>query len=159
METETPSQGKPQQSKEKQNEVHTISYFSLFKYTSGMERILLCCGVILAIIHGGMMPLFSLIFGQITADFTPDKPPEERRRLAAKSALYMFFVGLVSLVSSGLSNFCWTWVGNNLNIRVRQLYFPVDCKPRYRMVRRRKAEKMTSSYTENLAKCQGAVGK
>lgn len=162
METEAQElnpKGEKKITKEKETEMKTIGYFSLFRYATAFEKFMLSCGIILSIVHGGMMPVFSLIFGDITSDFTPDKPAEDRRKLAAKSAFYMFLVGLGTFVSASLAMFCWSYIGKCLNIRVRKMYFKALVGQEIGWFDVENAEKMTTSYIENMAKFQGAVGK
>ena len=136
-----------------------VGYFALFRYTKGIEVFYLIIAFSLALVHGAMMPLFSQIFGQITKDFTPGQPPEKIRSAASKTALFMFLVGVATLISAGLSSFFWGYVGERLNIRVRKMYFNAITGHEIGWFDVEDAERMTTRYIEDMHKFEGATGK
>lgn len=138
--------------------VNTAGYFALFRYTTTTERFLLVIASILSIGHGALMPVFSIIFGDVTSDFTEDKPADQRRKLASETALKMFYVGLGTLAAAALSSFLWSYVGMQLNIRVRKMYFEAIVRQEMGWFDIKNPETMTTRYAENLSKFQGAIG-
>jgi ATP-binding cassette subfamily B (MDR/TAP) protein 1 len=138
--------------------VHSVGYFALFKYTDTVEKVVLFFGMFLSIANGATMPLFSLIFGNLTSDFTADKSPQERREAALKSTLTMFYLGLASLVAATLADFCWNIVSQRLNIRVRKLYLAGILGQEMGWFDKENPEKLTTRYVEDITKFQGAIG-
>ena len=159
METERTPLTKEKKKEEKDTApIQTVSYFSLFRYTTSEEKFYLFLAFLLSCGHGAMMPVFSIIFGNVTSDFTADKSVDQRRKQAGDTALKMFFVGIGTLAAAGLAVFFWNYVGQKLNIRVRNMYFKAVTSQELGWFDVENAEKMTTRYIENVHKFQGAVG-
>jgi ATP-binding cassette subfamily B (MDR/TAP) protein 1 len=108
---------------EEKKESKVIGFFELFKYATGGQKILIFMSFIFAIGHGLMMPVFSVIFGKITEDFTPDKSDAEIEDQAAESALIMALVGVLAFFLAGLGVSMWKYIGNRITATLKKLYF------------------------------------
>ena len=135
-----------------------VSYFSLFKYTTGPEKLILSLAFALSILHGALMPLFSQLLGQLSKDFTPDKSPAEIRRVASKTAFYMFLVGIACFLFSSVAVYCWGYLGEKINKRVRKMYFSSMVGQELGWFDTNNPDSMTTRYIENMSKFEGAVG-
>ena len=146
--------------KKKENApINTVSYWSLYRYATTGEKYLVALAFIMSAGQGALMPVFSLIFGDMTSDFGEDKSPEQRRSLASKTALNMFYVGLGTLGSALIATMAWSYVGNRINTRVRKMYFEAVIGQEMGWFDVENASKMTTAYIENLHKFENAVGR
>jgi ABC transporter transmembrane region len=84
---------------------------------------LLCIAFITSFIHGVLLPAFSIVFGRMTEEFTPNKSKDDIVRQASGTALNMFFIGLGSLFAAFISLFLFSFVGSMIAGRVKKLYF------------------------------------
>lgn len=141
------------------SEVKTVGYFTLFRYATPFEKILYVFAVIFSTGHGAMMPVFSIIFGDITSDFTPTKSQDDIRRIASNTALLMFYVGLGTWGLAFLAAYSWDYLGNRINVRVRQMFFKSLVGQEMGWFDAENPEKMTTGYVENMHKFERAVGR
>ena len=54
-----------------------ISFFKLFKYSSGAQKLQMFVGLIAAVISGAAAPSIAIIFGEIIAIFDPNNSKDE----------------------------------------------------------------------------------
>src|SRR3990167_9314084 len=149
-----------EEAKKKENTpINTVGYWALYRYATTMERCLVALAFVMSCGQGALMPVFSLIFGDMTSDFGEDKTPEQRRSLASKTALNMFYVGLGTLGSAFIATLAWSYVGNQINSRVRKMYFEAIVGQEMGWFDVENASKMTTAYIENMHKFEGAVGR
>jgi hypothetical protein len=104
-------------------------FFSLFKYTTGPEKVKLVIGSLSAIAAGGVFPFFLLFFADITTVF------DERYRDESASKgwvmCYKFFIvgGLTWIFRNLLSNldffgtYYWNIVGAAQSVRNKKEYY------------------------------------
>ena len=136
-----------------------VSYFQLFKYTTFAEKVLLFFAILLSTAHGVVLPLFCVAFGDITSDLTPNKSVEERSRLAAYSALYMFLCAVGNMITAGLAAFFWGFVGNRLQVRLRKMYFAALTAQEIEYFDLEKAEVLSTRYLTDMRTFQSSQGK
>ena len=87
----------PKPTKKQQNppKDRLIPYSALFRYAKPGDKWLIPFAAVLSAINGIMIPAFAVVFGRVTADFSPDKSPEERRDAGTKSAILSLVFGLI----------------------------------------------------------------
>ena len=111
VKTPGPQKKKNNEQKDKKKtepeERKSVSFFQLFRYSQPSDKFLIVVATILAAIHGVMVPSFSVVFGRVTDDFTPDKSPQERRDQAVRTALIAFIFALITFISAGAGITLW----------------------------------------------------
>jgi ATP-binding cassette subfamily B (MDR/TAP) protein 1 len=135
-----------------------VKYRELFKYTTKREKLLLVFGSLMSACQGAMMPLFSIVYGQITEDFTPNKPPSTIRDVATKTAIYMFLLGIGMFVFCFIGSFIWAYVGAKLAIKVKKLYFDALLGQEMGWFDLVNPERLTIAYVEDMQKFKDATG-
>lgn len=84
---------------EKPKELPGISYFKLFHFATSVDWFLMIVGGIAAMINGIALPMFSLIFGEMTDSFKPSEVQNVVSE-AGKQSLYFLYIGLGSFFLS-----------------------------------------------------------
>ena len=135
-----------------------VSYLKLFKYADTKDKLLLCLAAFFSAAQGSMMPIFAIVYGEATQDFSPSNPPEQIREAASKTALYMLLLGIGIFVFTFVGSFIWAMVGNNLQKRVRKMYFSSLINQEMGWFDVVNPEKLTISYVENMQKFSAGVG-
>ncbi len=54
-----------------------VPFSKLFKFASPTDKALMALGLFAALANGAALPMFSLIFGNMTDAFKPDTTPDE----------------------------------------------------------------------------------
>src|SRR3990167_1905466 len=137
---------------------NVIGYWQLFKYCSGWEKVLIWISIFTAIAQGAMMPISTLMFGEMSNSFNTSNSEQSRSEESSKIALKLLLVRLGSLVSAFLSCWIWGFIGNRLTVRVKKMYFQSLLDQEMGWFDVENPMKMTTSYIENMHKFDGAVG-
>jgi ATP-binding cassette subfamily B (MDR/TAP) protein 1 len=135
-----------------------VGYGQLFKYCTGTEKFLLFVAALMGMSQGALMPVMTVVFGDMSLDFTPNKGKEAIRDAASKSSLTMFYLGLGCLFAAFTGTYIWTYIGKSLSLRVRKLYFQSLISQEIGYYDVTDASKMTTAYVEDLYKFDGGVG-
>ncbi|KAM0031914.1 putative ABC-type xenobiotic transporter [Helianthus debilis subsp. tardiflorus] len=99
-----------------------IGVFGLFKYSTKLDIFLVFIGSLGALINGGSLPWYSLLFGLFVNKIAKDDNNDDMMKDVKTICLYM--VGLSALVVIGayLQISCWRLVGERSAHRIRTAY-------------------------------------
>ena len=100
-----------------------VSFWKLLRYASKIDWLLMIVGGIAAMGNGLALPLFALVFGDMTNALGNGSSPDLMVSLAKSAMLKFFWVGLGALGASGISMGCWMITGERQAIRFREEYF------------------------------------
>lgn len=104
-----------------------VKFFTLFRYATWHDLIVLCIAYFCAIVSGAALPITNFILGQITQDFsnliTKDLSPQDFQPSVDKYALYFVYIGLGVGGLSCVSTYLLAERGEVLAGRIRQHYF------------------------------------
>lgn len=128
-----------------------VGFFSLFRYASKREKILVFFSLIFAVGHGVMIPIFSVIFGRIVRDMTPNKPRDEIESLAKNSCIKMMIGGAIAFVFAGIGVSLWKFIGVKVTENLKKLYFQKLLESEIGWFDLENPERLTTSFTENFS--------
>ena len=102
-----------------------ISYFSIFNYSSLPERLLMFIGIAAALASGSGIPLFSLVFGNITNSFHPNPNGLSPRIVdqAATQSSYFVYMGIGIFIFLGGAMSIYIGTCEKICCRIRKAYF------------------------------------
>ena len=102
-----------------------ITFLSMFKETSATERFLLVLGIVAALASGTGLPLFSLVFGNLTNSLgpSPDGVNHSMVDQAGEQAAYFVYIGLGIFVCLSLAMTIYLSLSEKLSCRIRKAYF------------------------------------
>nr|XP_023021695.1 multidrug resistance protein 1B-like [Leptinotarsa decemlineata] len=120
----------------KENE-KTVSYIQMFRYTTGLDKFLLCLGLLSALGTGILQPLYTLLYGNLTGDiiafastiYKPTLTPEQRKEAEdnfldgiTHFAVMNSLIGLGMLVLSFISTTTFTYSASRQVYQLRSVY-------------------------------------
>lgn len=108
-----------------QEDIPKISYLSLFQDTSKLERFLMVLGVFGALASGCGLPLFSLVFGDLTNSLGPTQNGSNPSIAdqAGTQASYFIYIGLGIFVCLGTAMSIYLSLCEKVSCRIRKAYF------------------------------------
>jgi len=109
-----------------EEDVPKITFLSIFHDTSTIERILLLLGIASALGAGCGLPLFALVFGDMTNSFGPPKPGEAATSvedMAATKSPYFIYIGIGVFGTLGFSMAVYLSLCELISCRIRKSYF------------------------------------
>ena len=109
--------------KKRNPHVKPVSFLKLFRFAGAVEKILMLIGYLAAAGNGVLMPLSTLIFGDLTNTFSPLTPPDEMVSEAGKSSLKLLGFALGQLVLGYISFAASIVVGERMATAFRRAYF------------------------------------
>lgn len=130
--------------------INKIGIFEIFKYASAKQKVGLFIAIILSIIHGVTWPFFGAIFGKVTSDLTPDKNPEAIEDAAGRSALFLFGLAFVTMVSASASFTIIRAIGIKITENIKKAYFRKILEMDVSWFDLNNPEKITPNFTEEI---------
>lgn len=80
---------------------------SLLRFATKTDIILMVCGGIASCVNGIALPMFALIFGNMTDSFSPTSTGDEIVSAAGTQSLYFLYIGLGSFALSWIQMATW----------------------------------------------------
>eukprot|EP00249_Psilotum_nudum_P015452 c25333_g3_i1 orf=348-881(+) len=101
----------------------TASFFSLFKFATAFDLLLMSMGSVGASVHGASLPVAVYFFGKLVDSIaTYILFPKKMYHEGSQLSLYLVYVGIVTLFSAWLEVFCWTYTGERQTTKMRMRY-------------------------------------
>lgn len=104
----------------------SVSYFGLFKYAQPLEFFGLAIACLCAIVEGVAMPMYTIVVGAITNNFsdfvTGDSMTQDFSKTVNHNALYFVYIGIAILGSSFVEAFLFVSIGQRISSRYRKKY-------------------------------------
>eukprot|EP01135_Chromosphaera_perkinsii_P011481 Nk52_evm6s2415 gene=Nk52_evmTU6s2415 len=87
------------------------TFLEMFRFADGKDKLLMVVGSVGAVASGAVLPLFSLIFGQMIDDFGAYERGETDNDVLVSSiedvSLYFVYIGVGGLIASYIQTACW----------------------------------------------------
>ncbi|XP_047326308.1 ABC transporter B family member 19-like [Impatiens glandulifera] len=101
-----------------------VGLFSLFKYSSKFDMILVMFGCLGAFINGGSLPWYSFLFGRFVNKIAKESDDDKTTMMKDVSTICILMAGLSAIVIIGayLEISCWRLVGERSAHRIRTKY-------------------------------------
>jgi len=99
-----------------------VGYFELFRFADGLDYLLMFVGVISAMGHGCLMPLFSIFFGDVIDAFNPGSTVS-LTAVVTDICIKFIILSAVAAVTAFLQISTLTLSGQRQSNRMRQTYF------------------------------------
>lgn len=158
---------KPKKEEKKEDDIKTVSFFKLFRFSTGMERCLLFIGFLGALATGATAPLNIFLFGDLTgalvsygAAIQMELPPDTD---GFTDAIYTFatlnsILGAVMLVVTYISVWAYNFVANRQILRIRSLYLKSALSQDIGWYDVQQTGEFASRMSEDLTKLEDGIG-
>ncbi|KAK7294489.1 hypothetical protein RJT34_17378 [Clitoria ternatea] len=101
----------------------TVGLFSLFRYSTKLDWMLVFVGCLGALINGGSLPVYSYLFGDLVNKISgAEKDKKQMMKDVEKICLYMAGLAAIVAVGAYLQITCWRLVGERSAKRIRTEY-------------------------------------
>ncbi|KAK9467423.1 P-loop containing nucleoside triphosphate hydrolase protein [Lipomyces arxii] len=103
-----------------------VSFFKLYRYANKFDVAVLAVGYICSVIGGALMPLMTIVFGQLTQTFTDyfafGGTEQEFQHQINKYALYFVYLGIAETAFISVETFIHIDRGEVISSRIRKHY-------------------------------------
>ncbi|XP_038899329.1 ABC transporter B family member 19-like [Benincasa hispida] len=102
-----------------------VGLFSLFKYSTKLDLLLIILGCLGALINGGSLPWYSYLFGNFVNQLATESSEADKSQMMRDVAtICLFMTGLAAIVVVGayMEITCWRLVGDRSAQRIRTKY-------------------------------------
>jgi len=147
-----------QPQKKRNPHVKPVSFLKLFRFAGAVEKILMLIGYLAAAGNGVLMPLSTLIFGDLTNTFSPLTPPDEMVSEAGKSSLKLLGFALGQLVLGYISFAASIVVGERMATAFRRAYFKSLIKQEIAFFDSINPNELSTSIAQQCSDFQNGVG-
>lgn len=139
----------------------SISYFTLFRFATPFDLLLLAIAAICSIISGAALPMFTLVFGSITQVFNDflvnGTDPDEFQSVVNDKTLYFLYLGIGIGVTSYLQTFLHVDRGEVIVARIRKSYLQAVLRQNIGYFDRVGAGEVTSRITNDISQIQDGI--
>ncbi|KAF2731980.1 P-loop containing nucleoside triphosphate hydrolase protein [Polyplosphaeria fusca] len=103
-----------------------VGYFSLYRYADKKDAIIMLVAFVASVVAGAVLPLMTLVYGNFAGSFTSfavDSTARDHFEHQINTfTLYFVYLGIVSLVTVYISVVCFSYTGERITQRIRELY-------------------------------------
>jgi len=139
----------------------SVSYFTLFSFASPFDLLLLFIACISAIVSGAAMPLFTLIFGNLTQIFSDfivnGSSPDEFQRSVDHNTLYFLYLGIGMGITTYIHTFLNADRGEVIAARFRKRYLKAVLRQNIGYFDHIGAGEVTSRVTSDITLIQDGI--
>lgn len=138
-----------------------LSYLTLFRYATAWDRFLVAIALISSVVSGAALPLFTLIFGNITQVFTNflvyHTNPDEFQHTVNHNTLYFVYLGIGITAVSFLQTFLHVDRGEVIAARIREQYLKAVLRQNIGYFDRVGAGEVTTRITSDINQIQDGI--
>ncbi|KAG9185384.1 ATP-binding cassette, subfamily B (MDR/TAP), member 1 [Alternaria panax] len=104
----------------------TVGYFSLFRYATAKDKVIMVVALLASIAAGAVMPLMTLVYGNFAGSFTSFSVDAvaagKFEDQINQYTLYFVYLGIGSFVTSYISIMGFSYTGERITRAIRELY-------------------------------------
>lgn len=139
-----------------------IGYMTLYRYATKKDIGLLIVGYLSSIIYGAALPLFTIIFGNMTQDFNdfftdPEVAKQKFQDMVNHNALFFLYLGIGITVFTFISMFMLVNRGEVLASRIREQYLAAILRQNIAYFDKLGAGEVTSRITNDTNTIQEGI--
>eukprot|EP01132_Coremiostelium_polycephalum_P006617 gene6617-8188_t len=136
----------------------TVSFFSMFRFATTIDKIQIVVGFIASILVGCAMPMFSIIFGRILNSFSPQDPEYDLLKEVSKLSLIFVYIGIGVMVCCYLEVSFWMMAGERQAIVCRKKYFEAILRQEIGWYDVTKSSELSTKISNDTHLFQDAIG-
>eukprot|EP00924_Labyrinthula_sp_SR-Ha-C_P015096 maker-scaffold_9-snap-gene-8.55-mRNA-1 protein AED:0.00 eAED:0.01 QI:0/1/0.5/1/1/1/2/88/1332 len=143
---------------EPQEVVEAVGFLELFKFSSTLDKVFLVGGFIGAAGLGAVMPLFSLIFGDLFDSFNDPSSLENIRDVGADFAKKFAYLGVGAFCMAGIQVAFFTISAERQVIKIREAYFEALLRQEIAWFDSRRSGELAAKVAENTVVIKESMG-
>lgn len=135
-----------------------ISFFKLFRFVEKKDKIYMWIGTLAAMANGAALPIFALVFGGITTEFSEGSDSDDFLSTAGRYSIYFLIIGVGSFFLGYISFGCWMITGERQAIAFRKAYFKALIKQEIAFFDSLNPNEFASKIAQQCVDYQAGVG-
>ncbi len=136
-------------------QIQPVSFFSLFRFATRTDYILMAIGTICAGAMGAALPAFALLWGNLTDSYGDSNSMVD----GARQVMYNFFeIGAGALVAGWGMFACWMITGERQGIQCRKQYLKSLLKQEIGWFDTINQSELATKFATDSFSFQGAIG-
>lgn len=149
---------------EKEEKPPSVPYFKLFRFTTPTEKFLMLIASVCAVLHGALLPLWTIVFGGVLDTFADSQPPNQtvsdEDLVSEIGGISKWFLILAALafVLSLFQVQLMIMVSQQSGVRMRKLYFRSLMRQDFSFYDKEVSGELTSRVASDVDVIQGGIG-
>ncbi|ANB12244.1 ATP-binding cassette alpha-factor transporter STE6 [Sugiyamaella lignohabitans] len=140
----------------------SVSLRTLHRYANKKDVVILTIGYICSVISGAALPMFTLVFGNLTQEFSSfftstNADPNKFQAAINHNALYFLYLGIGIIVFSFLDTYIHVDRGEVLTARIRQQYLKAILRQNIAYFDKLGSGEVTTRITNNTNSIQEGI--
>ncbi|QKX60860.1 uncharacterized protein TRUGW13939_08006 [Talaromyces rugulosus] len=103
-----------------------VTFFGLYRYADSLDYLVLAISALASIAAGAALPLFTILFGQLTnafrGIFLGTTPYDEFHTQLVKNVLYFIYIGIAEFATIYISTVGFIYTGEHITQKIREAY-------------------------------------
>ena len=132
------------------------TFLQLFHFITRRDVPFLSAAVFFSLAQGAILPLFSLLLGNLTITFAPDKSLEENADLVSQQFLVMIYLGLGVLVCGFSAAMFWNVLSGRQSQTIQVTYFRHLVEQNSGWFDSHKPDELATNFNEQVASFSAA---
>jgi ATP-binding cassette, subfamily B (MDR/TAP), member 1 len=135
-----------------------VSFFGLYRFTTPSEKLMMLISCVCAVVHGAMLPMWTIIVGSIVTTFSNPKLTSVLVRQIGGVAKWYLILALISFIVSYFQVRLQLYVAQQSGARIRKLYFNSLLRQEFRWYDDESGGELTARVASDVDLIQGGMG-
>jgi len=127
------------------------SFVDLFHFVEKDEKIILWIAIIISVAQGAALPVMTLILGDLTNSFTPDKTATQTEDLIKTQFLNMIYIGLGVLFAAFVASILWNILSARQTKKIKLIYFKKLLDQNIAWYDKTKIDQLSSNFIDQVS--------
>ncbi|CDW71198.1 abc transporter [Stylonychia lemnae] len=129
-----------------------------FQHLSRSDKILISIGSVAALVTGALVPIISILMGELADVFDPFKSVQDKKRLVKEISGYIALIAFVIWLTGYIYYSFWQHIGENIAFDLRVRYLNQILKQEVDYFEKLDIEQLPSQIGENFLVVQQSIG-
>ncbi|OLL24370.1 Leptomycin B resistance protein pmd1, partial [Neolecta irregularis DAH-3] len=143
--------------------VHNVDYFSLYRYSTPLDKALMLLGLVMAAVFGAAAPLPAVVIGRLTNSFaaftsgTGSISGDQFQKDIDYNTLYFIYITIAIFCSTFIATFSWLYTGDRITRQIRERYLRAVLRQNIAYFDKLGAGAVTTRITSDTALIQDGI--
>ena len=144
--------------KKLEENAEAVSFKELLRYATPKDKFLMVIGGLAAAANGAALPVFSILFGNVSDKFVPGTADSDLLRTIGIISVEFFALGIASFILSYISFAAWMISSERQTIEIRKRYFRSLLHQEIAFFDSINPNEISSKIAEECFQIQGGIG-
>jgi len=144
--------------KKLEEDAEAVSFKELLRYATAKDKFLMIIGGLAAAANGAALPVFSILFGNVSDKFVPGTSDSDLLKTIGIISVEFFALGIASFILSYISFAAWMISSERQTIEIRKRYFRSLLHQEIAFFDSINPNEISSKIAEECFQIQGGIG-